>query len=226
VPPRTDSKEINAPDVPIRCVLAHDHVLLRQGVKRLLQDEPDIDVVGEAGNAAECLRKVHELRPDIVVAGAKTFDVPVAEAKLRVEQESSNTRVVLLSANEQTSPPLPARRETDEVFAARHTSAEELVEMVRRSCNDNREPSSPFAPQNCTEPGIPSERNLTVREREVLKLMAEGKTVRSAAEILGLSAKTVDAHKFNLMRKIGVHNKAQLVVWAIQKKVLRVPVNF
>jgi two-component system, NarL family, response regulator NreC len=56
--------------------------------------------------------------------------------------------------------------------------------------------------------------------------MAEGKTVRSAAEMLGLSAKTVDAHKFNLMRKIGVHNKAELVMWAIQKKILKVPVNF
>jgi two-component system response regulator NreC len=226
VPPRTDSKEINTPDGPIRCVLAHDHVLLRQGVRRLLEDEPDIDVVGEAGNAAECLRKVHELRPDIVVAGAGTFDVPVAEAKLRVEQESSHTRVVLLSANEQTTPQLPSRRGADEGFAVRHTSAEELVEMVRRSCDENREPFSPFAPQHSAESGFPPERNLTVREREVLKLMAEGKTVRSAAEMLGLSAKTVDAHKFNLMRKIGVHNKAELVMWAIQKKILKVPVNF
>ena len=73
---------------------------------------------------------------------------------------------------------------------------------------------------------FPQERALTAREREVLKLLAEGKTVRAAATVLGLSSKTVDAHKFNLMRKLGIHNKAQLVMWAIQKRVVKIPVNF
>jgi DNA-binding NarL/FixJ family response regulator len=67
---------------------------------------------------------------------------------------------------------------------------------------------------------------LTSRESEVLKLLAEGRTVRSVAVLLGLSVKTVDAHKFNLMRKLGIHNKAELVMWAIQKRVVKVPVNF
>jgi len=67
---------------------------------------------------------------------------------------------------------------------------------------------------------------LTAREREVLELLAAGKTVRSAAGILGLSVKTVDAHKFNLMRKLGIHNKAELVMWAIQKRVVKLPANF
>jgi len=69
-------------------------------------------------------------------------------------------------------------------------------------------------------------RMLTAREHEVLKLLAEGRTVRSVAGILGLSIKTVDAHKFNLMRKLGIHNKAELVMWAIQKRVVKLPVNF
>ena len=73
---------------------------------------------------------------------------------------------------------------------------------------------------------LPRTRILTAREREVLKLLAEGRTVRSVAALLGLSVKTVDAHKFNLMRKLGIHNKAELVMWAIQKKVVKVPVNF
>jgi DNA-binding NarL/FixJ family response regulator len=72
---------------------------------------------------------------------------------------------------------------------------------------------------------FPRTRVLTAREREVLKFLAEGKTVRSVATMLGLSVKTVDAHKFNLMRKLGIHNKAELVMWAIQKKVVKVPVN-
>jgi DNA-binding NarL/FixJ family response regulator len=69
-------------------------------------------------------------------------------------------------------------------------------------------------------------RVLTAREHEVLKLLAEGRTVRSAASILGVSVKTVDAHKFNLMRKLGIHNKAELVMWAIQKKLVKIPANF
>jgi DNA-binding NarL/FixJ family response regulator len=69
----------------------------------------------------------------------------------------------------------------------------------------------------------PQEHALTTREREVLKLLAEGKTVRRAATDLGLSSKTVDAHKFNLMRKLGIHNKAELVMWAIQKRVVKIP---
>ena len=73
---------------------------------------------------------------------------------------------------------------------------------------------------------FPRERALTAREREVLKLLAEGKTVRAAATVLGLSSKTVDAHKFNLMRKLGIHNKAELVMWAIRKKVVKIPANF
>jgi DNA-binding NarL/FixJ family response regulator len=73
---------------------------------------------------------------------------------------------------------------------------------------------------------LPRKRVLTAREREVLKLLAEGRTVRSAADVLGLSMKTVDAHKFNLMRKLGIHNKAELVMWAIQKRVVKLPANF
>ena len=79
---------------------------------------------------------------------------------------------------------------------------------------------------NCrraVESASPRESALTTREREVLKLLAEGKTVRGAATDLGLSSKTVDAHKFNLMRKLGIHNKAELVMWAIQKRVVKIP---
>ncbi len=83
---------------------------------------------------------------------------------------------------------------------------------------DRREWPSPEA--------LPRKRVLTAREREVLKLLAEGRTVRSAAGVLGLSVKTVDAHKFNLMRKLGIHNKAELVMWAIQKNVVKLPANF
>jgi DNA-binding NarL/FixJ family response regulator len=100
------------------------------------------------------------------------------------------------------------------------TSAEDLVLMVKGASSVTDVSEFPL------DEMASRKRVLTVREREVLKLLAEGRTVRSVAGILGLSVKTVDAHKFNLMRKLGIHNKAELVIWAIQKKVVKLPVNF
>jgi DNA-binding NarL/FixJ family response regulator len=184
---------------------------LRQGLRRLLEDEPDLEVVSEAANAAECLRKVQELRPDVVIADSETFGLSAADTELCVARESASTKLLFLSAEKQTS-------------------AAELVGMVRRAYSSSRSGYVEGYPEG--EPRVsnttlfPQQRSLTAREREVLKLLAEGKTVRVAATILGLSVKTVDAHKFNLMRKLGIHNKAELVMWAIQKKVVKVPVNF
>ena len=102
--------------------------------------------------------------------------------------------------------------------------------MVHRTLGAERAVNSEVRARNVTEfpleELVPRKRVLTAREREVLKLLAEGRTVRSTAGILGLSVKTVDAHKFNLMRKLGIHNKAELVMWAIQKRVVKLPVNF
>jgi DNA-binding NarL/FixJ family response regulator len=206
----------------------HDHVLLRQGLRRLLEDESDITMVGEADNAAECLRKVHELRPDVVVADARTFDLPAPEAEHRVMRESPRTKLVLLSTSDRSAGDFGGLRETTGDRTVLQTSAEELVEMVRHSCSGNRNDGDVFwgHSRRSTETRFPRERALTGREREVLKLLAEGRTVRATAAVLGLSIKTVDAHKFNLMRKLGIHNKAELVMWAIQRRVVKIPVNF
>ena len=233
MPPRADPREIGFPSTKIRCVLAHDHVLLRQGLRRLLEDEPDLEVVTEAGNAAECLRKVYEFRPDVVVADAATFGLPAAEVEFLLSRESSRTKLVFVSLQEQASDAF-GKPSTTGRCTTRQTSAEELVEMVRKSCRPdgmnhdaaNTGSLSRRDPHRSTETSFSPERALTTREREVLKLLAEGKTVRAAATVLGLSSKTVDAHKFNLMRKLGIHNKAELVMWAIQKKVVKIPVNF
>jgi len=246
VPPRTNT---NITEIifgrKIRCLLAHNHVLLRQGMRRLFEDEPDIDVVSEAGNAAECLRKLYEFRPDVLVADAGTFDLPAPEVELLVARESPQTKIVFLSWHERGSSPFGGFEAAPGGCAVQQTSAEELVEMVRSSYGGiatdhmatnhipannipTNHPEAPLrrAPQRSNEILFPQEHVLTAREREVLKLLAEGKTVRVAATVLGVSSKTVDAHKFNLMRKLGIHNKAELVMWAIQKKVVKIPANF
>jgi DNA-binding NarL/FixJ family response regulator len=225
-------------------MLLHDHVLLRQGLRRLLEDEADIEVVSEAENAATCLRRVHELQPDVLIADAATFGLAAAEAEIRVAQESSNTKIVFLNMQEQASPRLAGLRVEAADYAGRQTSSADLVEMVRGSWRgsgihhrptgdtppsdlsaNQREAAQP-QPLSSTPTMISQGRALTAREREVMKLLAEGKTVRAAATVLGLSSKTVDAHKFNLMRKLGIHNKAELVMWAIRKRVVKMPANF
>jgi two-component system, NarL family, response regulator NreC len=207
-------------DRNIRCVLVHEVVLLRQGLRRLLEDEPDITVVAEAGTAAEALRSIFDHRPEIVIAATDVFDGSAERAEHLILQESPASKILFLTTRDGSEPP-PSSESAN--CAARQTSAEELLEMVRRVTEKRTNARSNGNSGQVQE--FPRTRVLTAREREVLKFLAEGKTVRSVATLLGLSVKTVDAHKFNLMRKLGIHNKAELVMWAIQKKVVKVPVN-
>jgi len=210
-------------DRTIRCLLVHDLVLLREGLRRLLADEPDVEVIAEAGTAAEALRHISELRPDIVIADAGLFGCPPDQAQQMMVQESAQTRVIFLPSGADGNAWSAADSQIPKQ-TLRDTSAHELVSMVRSSAG--REGVCAEVSEFPAEDMAGRKRILTAREREVLKLLAEGRTVRSVASMLGLSVKTVDAHKFNLMRKLGIHNKAELVMWAIQKKVLKLPVNF
>jgi DNA-binding NarL/FixJ family response regulator len=143
--------------------LIDDQVLLRQSARRLLEGEPDFEVVGEADNAATALEKLQELRPDLVLMNLSS-------------------------------------------------------RVLRKLVQDVRVHSWP-------EQAKQKDSVLTRREREVLRLLAQGNSVKKAASILGLSAKTVEAHKFNLMRKLDIHNKAQLVTFAIQEKIVSLPIS-
>lgn len=215
----------------VRCVLAHDYRLLRQGIRYLLADEADIEIVGESVNAAETLRQVFEHRPDVVIAMPELFDGTAGEALRMIRQESPESSVLFLSANVADDPAMASAPRDGTAFVTPDTSAEEFVGMIRSAHPEHgatvREmPRKSVGEWQTTQSGRPRKRVLTTREREVLKLLAEGRTVRSAAAFLGLSNKTVDAHKFNLMRKLGIHNKAELVMWAIQKRVVKLPANF
>ena len=208
----------------IRCVVAHDIAWLRQGVRRLLDDEPDITVVAEAEDAVQTLRDVFTHRPDIVVVDHHIFEGTAIQTERLIVRESPSSKVLFLTNHDEES---RGDDLADSAYAVRRTSAEELVEMVRKTAAIECTVSAQRTGADITEwPSAPRQRDLTAREREILKLLAEGQTVRSAANILGLSSKTVDAHKFNLMRKLGVHNKAELVMWAIQSKIVKLPASF
>ena len=214
----------------IRCVLVHDHILLRQGLRRLLEDEPDMEVVAEAGHAAEALQRVFDHHPEIVIADAGSFACGAEQAEQLILRESPGSKVLFLTTHDESERAPQELPGTGSSYAVRRTTAEELVEMVRRAHSAEgavlREMPQRTREEQSAGTMSPRKRPLTAREREVLELLAEGRTVRSVAAILGLSVKTVDAHKFNLMRKLGVHNRAELVMWAIQKRVIKRPANF
>ncbi len=203
----------------IRCVLAHSYRLLREGVRRLLQDQSDFEVVGEAGDAAEMLRRVSEHQPDVVIADAEALALAAQELERVIRKVSPRSRVVLLNQDEEDSTVLPRLRQI---------TAAQLMKMVRNAAAEDKPAlyEMPRLGRGSTQAMARHKQALTGREREVLKLLVEGRTVRSAASALGVSTKTVDAHKFNLMRKLGVHNKVDLVMSAIQMGVVKVPVNF
>lgn len=226
--PQAQVRDENAfPRKKLRCVLVHEHVLLRQGLRRLLEDEPDLEVVGEASNAVEALQNVFQCRPDVLLTEASAFGLSAREAERWLNRASPQTRILFLGVEENNGPGLRDLRTESAGCVVRETSAKELVEMVRSASPGGSKEMFPKADglRQRTEGLFPKKRGLTSREREVLKLLAEGRTVRVAASILGVSAKTVDAHKFNLMRKLGIHNKAELVMWAIQKRVVKMPAS-
>ena len=195
----------------------------------MLEDEPDLEVVSEVANVAAAVQAISQYRPEIVIADARTLGLPAGEAEKLLLQTSPLSTVVFLSGHEESG--LREMRASRDGSAVGVTSAQELVKMVREACRHHssevRDMSAKGREERRAGEGLPArKRGLTAREQEVLKLLAEGSTVRTAARILGVSVKTVDAHKFNLMRKLGVHNKAELVMWAIRKQVVKIPANF
>jgi two-component system, NarL family, response regulator NreC len=228
--PRAQIQQENfSPEKKIRCVLVHDHLLLRQGLRRLLEDEPDLEVLAEAANAAEALQRVLEHQPEIVIADVATIGLAVQDAERMILRESPRSKILFLSMHEDRDAGPAKRSSAGPQYSIRRTSAEQLITMVRASCRsaeaEVHEISRARSDWTTEDAAFQRRRVLTTREREVLKLLAEGRTVRSVAGILGLSIKTVDAHKFNLMRKLGLHNKAELVMWAIQQKLIKIPAN-
>jgi two-component system response regulator NreC len=223
---------------PIRCVIADDHEMVRYGVRRLLEDASDFAVVGEAGDAATALRLVLEHRPDLLLLDISMPGMSSFEAGRLIEADGGKTRIVYLTMHEDDEHVEQALRSGASAYLLKSTPAPVLLRALREVHRGERSLKPQIAPP--LRPQIHAMKNdaflrpqpirvplrrstLTLREREVMKLLAEGHTVKKAAAVLGVSVKTVEAHKFNLMRKLDIHNKAQLVTVAIQRKILPLP---
>jgi DNA-binding NarL/FixJ family response regulator len=216
----------------IRCLLADDHVLVRQGIRRLLQDEKDVEIIGEAGDAAEALQCVMELRPDIVLMDIGMPGFSSFEATRVIQSDFPATRVIFLTMHEGQDYVMQGLQAGASGYLLKDTPAAKLASVVREVHRGGKFVSPEVlgglldGKLGMQDRPRPSRTALTPRETEIMKLLAEGNTVRKIAGMLGLSLKTVEAHKFNLMRKLDIHNKAELVHCAIRKRIVKVPVGF
>jgi DNA-binding NarL/FixJ family response regulator len=220
------------PKTKIRCLIADDHVLVRQGIRRLLQDEHDVEIVGEAGDAAEALKGVIELRPDIVLMDIGMPGFSSFDATRVIQTDYPQTRVIFLTMHESQEYVMQGLQAGAAGYLLKDTPADKLASVLR-DVHRGGKFVSPEVLGGLLDNGKfgqerprPSRTSLTPRETEIMKLLAEGNTVRKIAGMLGLSLKTVEAHKFNLMRKLDIHNKAELVHCAIRKRIVKMPVGF
>jgi len=213
----------------IKCVIVDDHTLFRDGLRRVLESEPDLEVIGEASDAAGALEKVEQLHPDVVLMdigmpGMCSFDA----AKLLLEK-NPDTRLIFLTMYEEEEYLMRCMSVGASGFMLKDSPAPRVINAVREVFQGRKYLSPQILGRMVDDVRARSTRSssrgtmLTPREREIIKMIAEGNSVKEIAGMLGRSVKTVEAHKFNLMRKLDIHNKAQLVTYAIQKKIVKLP---
>ncbi|HWC98990.1 MAG TPA: response regulator transcription factor [Candidatus Sulfopaludibacter sp.] len=214
----------------IRVLLTDDHTLFRQGIRTLLSAEPDIEIIGEASNAADTVGLARQVRPDLILMDIGMTGMSSFEATRQIRKERPETRIVFLSMYDDEDYLSECVDMGANGYILKESPADQLLTAIR----EVHRGGSYLSPRLLTRlvadfraqgrdgtPRQPRFGTLTKREREILKMLAEGRSVKEIATSFDLSVKTVEAHKFNLMRKLDIHNKAQLVQYAIHKKVIR-----
>jgi two-component system response regulator NreC len=214
-----------------KVVIADDHTLFRQGIRNLLAHEADIEVIGEASNGNEALSLAESLRPDLILMDVSMPGLSSFEATRQLKRVLPDVKVLFLTMYDDEDYLLESMQAGASGYILKDSPTEQLLSGIRDVQNGGSYLSPKMLAQLVDDfrsrmrSNVPQPRlaTLTPREREVLKLLAEGNSVKEIAASLNLSVKTIEAHKFNLMRKLDIHNKAQLVQYAIQKKIIQLP---
>jgi two-component system, NarL family, response regulator NreC len=215
-----------------RVLLVDDHTLFRHGMRTLLSNEADIEIVGEASSANEAVKLAEEFLPDLVLMDVSMPGLSSFEATRQLKRVRPELKVLFLTMYDDEDYLLESMQAGASGYVLKDSPTEQLLAGIRDVHNGGSYLSPKMLAQlvddfrtrvrsSAPQPRLAS---LTPREKEVLKLLAEGNSVKEIASSLNLSVKTIEAHKFNLMRKLDIHNKAQLVQYAIQKKIIQLPV--
>lgn len=211
----------------IRILIADDHTLLRNGICALLEDEQDMVIVGEASDGREAVRLAGQLKPNVVLMDIAMPLLNGLEATRQIKREHPEVNVLVLTMYDHEE----YFRQMLEVGASgyiiKRAAATELVSAIRAVYNGEAVLSPAITRlllEDYLNHDIRTEKDdpnaLSSREREVLQLIAEGKTSREIAEILHLSVKTVQSHRTSLMQKLDLHDRGDLIKYAIQKKII------
>ena len=206
-------------------VIAEDHAILREGLKSLLSSYPDLKVVGEAGDGLEAIRSVQKYSPDLVLIDLSMPRMSGLDAIKEIKRMTPQTKIIVLTIHSTEEYIVAALRAGADGYVLKEGDSEELLTAIRRVLEGKRylTPSISTALidwllQRKEGSGIRSTWDtLTQREKEVLKLIAEGHSNKESADLLCISVKTVEKHRSNLMAKLGVHNAAALTAWAAEK---------
>jgi len=213
----------------IRILIVDDHDLVREGLRTILEQEAGFEVVGEAGDGQEAIREARRLTPDVILMDLNLpGGIGGLEATEAILADRPDAKVIILTQYEQREYIKRALRIGAQGYVIKRSASRDLKEAIR-TVFQGRRYLHPVAADELVEIMTRGEsleeedyEKLTRRERQVLKLLAEGKTSREIAKYLGVSLKTAMTHRTNLMAKLGVHSRAELIKYAIRKGVIDV----
>ena len=212
----------------IKVLIVDDHTLVRDGIRALLALVADIEVIGEAANGKEAVEKVRQLTPDVVLMDLAMPIMGGLEATRRIRRESPGTKVLALTQYDDGEYVVPVIEAGARGFVTKMGAFSDLASAIQAVYRGDSF-LSPIAAaalveerqQKATgEVRKDTYQQLTDREREVLKLVVEGHTIREIADMLVITPKTVESYKTSLMNKLNIHNRTDLIRFAIRKGVI------
>ena len=202
-----------------RILLADDHAVVRQGFKLILNQEPDLEVIGETGNGSDAVRLANELRPDLIILDIAMPDVNGVETTRRILENCPDRRVLILSMHKDAVYVRETLRAGAKGYILKESIDQDLLRAVRAvAAGDGF--LSPEISRTVLEDyqQIPDPfDSLTARERQVMQMLAEGKVAKEIATELDVSVYTVDAHRGRIMKKLGLRSSTELVRFAMRK---------
>jgi DNA-binding NarL/FixJ family response regulator len=203
------------PDSAITVLLVDDHVLVRRGFRRLLEDDPGIRVVGEAEDGQQAVELAAELRPRVIVMDFALPSMNGAVAARQILRSAPQTAILILSMHAEPAYVRTCLEAGARGYLLKNAMDLEMVSAVKQVAAGQQVLDPRLG--TVEEPAGAESAELSTRELEVLQLIVHGKSNKEIATVLGLSANTVAVHRANIMQAIGIHNTAELVVYAIRR---------
>lgn len=207
----------------VQILLADDHKVVRDGLQSVLEKQTEFEVIGVAGDGRETIEMAKRIQPDIIVMDISMPNVGGIEATLQIKATCPAVKILALSVHSQGAIVAQMIRAGASGYVPKTCAAKELIEAIRTIMHghtyislevmDSVADYLSFNPDNTTTPS----QNLTPREREVLTLIAEGKTTKEMADGLNLSERTIEFHRHNIMDKLGIHSIAELTKYAVRE---------